>query len=196
MSVAVPPMPAVGRIALQWWEDYCRTGNNDPGIPARLRRCRSTLATITEPAALDLARRLRAVQTGQETLALDLARVLAHVRVTGAVPPLRAVGWRHFPDAATKSRPDAQPTLSDLRFRQLLRTTKGEPLVTAFVRLIAVLPESASAAGLAHAFWHWGDDVRRQWSADYFAVNVAAPASTSTPLPSIVSASFSSSASL
>lgn len=190
--------PGAGGRALDWWRYYCdpsREGH-DPGTRAQLRRCDSPVDAAAVPAAVSLARRVGAF-TGDEgdawrdAAALNLARVLAHVREHADQQPMRAAGWKTF--AGDRSEADAgedRPLLSEVRFRRLLTTGPGEEQVAAFVRLVALLDGAANVAALADAFLKWehpyfGEQVRKDWATDYFAARSAKlPAdSPATPVP-------------
>lgn len=190
---APPEKPrGTGGEALDWWRYYCDPGHPkyDPGTRAQLRRCDSPVDAAAIPAAVNLARRLGAFADDADDqrvkTALDLARVLAHVREHAPGPPMRAAGWERFGDW---DKADARrPVLSEVRFRRLLTTGPGEEQVAAFVRLIALLDGAVDVAILGAHFLDWshpsrGERVRRQWAEDYFAARVPRPASVS-PSPS------------
>lgn len=168
--------------AFAWWQQNCGPAARDPAVRARLRRCRSTVDAVREPAAIALSRRLGGLREGSTTLwqdrTLDLARVLSHVREDDGLRPMRAVGWRSFPghkdenEAASAERPD----LSEVRFRRLLETPAGEPLVMAFIRLIRLLDGRINVRLLASDFLYWNDRTKKQWAFDYYAAAIAAPA--------------------
>jgi CRISPR system Cascade subunit CasB len=170
-----------GARTLDWWRYYCdpHRAGHDPGTRARLRRCDSPVEAAAEPAAVSLARRLGAFASGADDRrvmdALNLARVLAHVREHASVAPMRAAGWKTFAGDRTESDgAEDRPLLSEVRFRRLLTTGPGEEQVAAFVRLIAILDHEADVAALGSDFLEWshpwrGDRVRKRWAEDYFA---------------------------
>lgn len=175
-----PPRAAV----LDWFREL----TNDPGARARLRRCRSTLDAVLEPKAIHLARRLgtlsRQARADDDAIAdaLNLARVLAHVKThTGALRPMQAAGWKHFPgDRREGDVGEAAPLLSEVRFRRLLTTGTGEPLVAAFIRLIRQLGGEVNIRQLSRDFRFWshpafGPAIRQQWAFDYYAATQSAP---------------------
>ncbi len=177
--------------ALDWWRQLRDPKHGDPGSLARLRRSRSPLDAMQVPDALVLARRLGAIPHGGTApdwkvhAALDLARVLAHVRDHDADQhPMRAAGWKHFVGARRESDAgDDRPVLSEARFRRLLLTGGGEEKVAAFTRLIALLGGTVKVDDLARDFVRWnhpelGDRVRERWAFLYYAASTAAP-----PLP-------------
>lgn len=174
----------LGDRAYQWWTEYCDPRKGDPAARARLRRCRSAIEALGVIAAVDLARRLGAmkdVATPDDRYlerALNLARVLAHVRESATESPMRQAGWKAFPgERTTKDVPASErPRLSEVRFRRLLETAGGEEMVSAFTRLIALLGATVNVATLSSDFLYWGDRTKRRWAFDYYAAGVAAPA--------------------
>ena len=90
-----------GTRALGWWRRHCDPANPnvDPAIRARLRRARSHLDVLRiEPAAvlarlLGAAPKTHAAPDWRVHAALDLARVLAHVKMHEKEHPMRAAGW-------------------------------------------------------------------------------------------------------
>jgi CRISPR type I-E-associated protein CasB/Cse2 len=174
--------------ALDWWRRLRDPRRGDPGTLARLRRSRSTLEAMQVSDALELAKRLGAMpRDGQAPgwkvrAALDLARVLAHVREHDPNQhPMRAAGWKRF--AGSQRESDAgedRPLLSGTRFRRLLLTGDGEEKVSAFTRLIALLGGRVRVDDLARDFMRWnhpehGDHVRERWAFLYYAAGTAAP---------------------
>lgn len=189
MTIEPPGPPTVEarrtHPALEWWTRLRDPRRGDPGALARLRRSRSTLEAMQVPQAFDLARRLaKPSPDGQlpdwkVRAALDLARVLAHVREHEAKQhPMRAAGWKRF--AGTRKESEAgedRPRLAEARFRRLLQTGDGEEKVAAFTRLIALLDGRVKVDDLARDFVAWnhptrGDRVRQRWAYLYFAAAV------------------------
>jgi CRISPR type I-E-associated protein CasB/Cse2 len=113
--------------------------------------------------------------------ALDLSRVLAHVRENSDEHPMRAAGWKHFAsDRRESDAGDDRPTLSEVRFKRLLQTDDGEEKVTAFKRLITLLDGKVNVAAISRDFLTWnhpeyGDRIRENWAFYYYAAGVAAP---------------------
>lgn len=174
-----------GGRALDWWRYYCDPGRegHDPGVRAQLRRCDSPIDAAAIPAAVALARRVGALREGVDDRraldALNLARVLAHVRAHDPdKTPMRVAGWKTFAaDRRESEAGDDRPLLSEVRFRRLLTTGPDEEQVTAFTRLVDVLGGTANVAALGGDFLDWshpwrGDGVRKKWAEDYFAARV------------------------
>lgn len=171
--------------ALAWFGELQR---GDAGVRARLRRARSRIEVLMEPKAIQLAQRVgrlsKSSSASDEQIgeALDLARVLAHVKAhDGSRRVMQQAGWQTF--AGDRRESDAgkdAPVLSGIRFRRLLTTDVGESLVTAFVRLVRQLDGTVNVHELSWDFLNWshplhGNRVRSKWAFDYFAA--ATPAS-------------------
>lgn len=189
-----------GGAALDWWRYHCDPATADPGVRAQLRRCDSPVDAASITAAVALARRLGAFADGADdrrvTSALNLARVLAHVREHVPGAPMRAAGWKTFAgDRKESEAGEDRPLLSEARFRRLLTTGPDEEQVAAFVRLVAILDGAVDVAVLAADFLDWshpwrGDHVRKKWAEDYYAARVftqrtdgTAGSATDTPSP-------------
>jgi len=181
-----------GLRALAWWRTHCHPMHGDPGTRARLRRARTHLDLLRVNAAVHLARQMGAVPRDRPapdwkvTAALDLARVLAHVKEHDPRHPMRAAGWKSFPrDRKESEAGDERPLLSEVRFKRLLETGSGEEKVLAFTRLIALLDGRVNVAQVASDFLNWnhpdyGDRVRERWAFHYLAAGDAAPAAPPT----------------
>jgi CRISPR system Cascade subunit CasB len=170
--------PELRNAASRWWRRTIDESKPvaDPRVRALLRRAHTANEAIMIPAAVDLARRLKLVPdssvdpTGRDlTRALDLTRVLAHIRTHAKMHPMRELGYSSFPGDDVEG--GKAPTLSELRFRRLLQASAGEPKVAAFKRLVAQLDDTANVADIAEAFWFWNDPdahVKQVWAFKYF----------------------------
>lgn len=167
-----------------WWKRVCSLADGNAATRARLRRCHDRTDAFMVPAALQLAKTLAPSNSSDEQLgsAIDLARVLAHIKVDKSIHPMRSVGWTAFPrDGAEGAE---RPKLGETRFRRLLQATDGEERVTAFVRLIALMDNEANVAEIADAFHWWSypdGHVRQRWAFQYYNVNSVPTAVTTTP---------------
>ena len=191
------PRMTRGDVAHDWWRALADQKRGDPGTLARLRRCRTPGDAATITAAVSLARRLGTLPRdarptdARVDAALDLARVLAHVREHADERPMRAAGWKRFAgDRKESEAGEDRPRLAEGRFRRLLHTGSGEEQVAAFVRLVALLGAGVNVRALTPDFLDWshperGPEVRRRWAFDYYAASSAAPpdrsATDSTP---------------
>ena len=165
-----------GGVALAWWRKLTHPEAGDSGAMARLRRARSPLDALNVVAGADLARRTSTLTMGDLTqrtrTALDLARVLAHVKTHAETHPMRAAGFQRFPGTRGESADD-RPRLSEQRFRRLIETGDGEEQVAAFTRLIALLDGTVNVRTIAADYLRWNhpdfaDRVRERWAAQYY----------------------------
>lgn len=190
-----PSRATAGARALEWWRRLSDPAHGDPGPLARLRRSRSALEAMSVRAAVILAKRLgashQAALDERTRDALDLARVLAHVKEHDpAQHPMRAAGWKRFAGNRKESEAgDDRPRLAEARFRRLLETGDGEEKVAAFVRLVALLGGTVNVEHLANDFLAWshpeyGDRVRERWAFFYYAAGEAAPSEPAADDPS------------
>ena len=193
MTASNPPLPSRGTIrsnarALEWWQRYCHPVEGDSATRARLRRCRSATDAVSVPAAVHLARMIGGLSQTQADddhrviAALDLSRVLAHVtQHVETQRPMQTAGWKSFPGERRESDAgEDRPILSEVRFRRLLASARGEAQVSAFIRLIALLGGAVNVTALADDFIFWNDRTKRRWAFDYYAAGVAAPADSDT----------------
>lgn len=184
-SAAKVSSTTAGKVALEWWSRLTDKKSGDAGARARLRRSRSTGDAFGERAALALARRLQSVKPKPSPdRALDLARVLVHVREHVSITPMRAVGWKTFPYDRTEAEGGGErPVLSETRFRRLMKAEHdNDELVVAFVRLVRLLDGNCNVARLAEDFLYWGDRSRERMAFEYYAAGspVSDPSDTST----------------
>lgn len=141
-----------GAIALIWWNQYFHPDRPDArGIAARLRRARSGVDVLMEPAGFDLARRL-GIDDADELLLIGTA--LAHV---------------------TEHRPEKLPKLlgkgSDYRMSlprfQLLLTCPRRDLAEQIRSAVEMAGSRMNVASLASDLLDWGPAVHWRWCQDY-----------------------------
>jgi CRISPR system Cascade subunit CasB len=167
-----PDVPAERVSALVAWHNRL-TERRSAGARARLRRARARAEAAAEPSALSL---LRMLPEREGEGALDLARVLAHVkRHEGRMRVLQKAGWKRFPEGKESASGEDRPLLSEVRFRRLLQTEPGDAWVKATVRLVALLDGVVNVDDLARDFLAWYDPDRRdrvkiKWAKEYYAV--------------------------
>jgi CRISPR system Cascade subunit CasB len=160
------------KTALVAWHERL-SERRSAGTRARLRRAGSRAEAAAETTALALIRMLPARESDG---ALDLARVLAHVRQhDGRLRVMQKAGWKRFPEGKESESAEDRPVLSEVRFRRLLQTEPGNAWVTAIVRLVAQLDGVVNVDDLAGDFLAWYDPDRRErvkikWAKEYYAV--------------------------
>ncbi len=169
-------MSEQANIAKKWWYALNNKVHPDRAALAQLRRCANAADALTVMQAVRLARMLGYDKPDMKKIddALELAILLAHVREDDHLPLMRAAGWKSFPGEKKETDAPAgeRPLLSELRFRRLLKTTRGERL-EAFKRLVRQLKGKANIADLTNSYLFWGDKVRKDWAFDYYNAPIA-----------------------
>ena len=170
--------------ARNWWQRTCSMEKGSPEVRAKLRRCHGRVDAAMIPQALMLGKMLVSndhtdVNGERFGTALDLARVLAHVKTDDERMPMRVAGWEKFP---TGSGEEKRPILSELRFKRLLQATHGEARVDGFIRLLAIMDGKANVAEITDAFRGWSHPdgyKQKKWAFAYYnAANYAPDAVT------------------
>ena len=150
-------------VAYEWWRNLNPTETPQSGphraALARMRRAATPVEVMQEPGALRLVTRL---PRNPDRVAA-LAGILAHVRESDHRSVARAVG-------RTALDEDRTALLSEGRFRRLLQTPGGE-LMEPMRRLVRMMKGTVNVPDLASAVLYWGDDVRKRWIFDYYAVS-------------------------
>lgn len=162
---------SVYRSSLAWWSDLTDRKRGDPGARARLRRSRSTSEALGESSALALLKRLQRVDQGVSIRqAVDLARVLVHVKDHRSASALRAAGWKSFPyDSADGNDANKRPLLSEVRFRRLMKAERDDDeLVQSFIRLVRLLNGECNVGRLAEDFLSWGPERKELLAYEYY----------------------------
>ena len=167
------PSTRAADIAVQWWEQT----HKQQGAFARIRRARTLLEIVQEPAALELIRRLP--HENRRRLAV-LAGVLAWVRETNTVSVAR--GYAAVRRASQSQQPDDKKPL-DIRFRRLIRLQANEPesLLRRLRRLVRHLKGTANVRDLAYSVLRWGDPVKQRWIFDFHNVPLEPAATDKEP---------------
>lgn len=149
-------------VAYEWWrslnpKDSPQSGSHRAAL-ARMRRAATPVEVMLVPEALRLVARL---PINRERAAM-LAGILAHVRGSDERRVAVAVGRTALDD-------DRTALLSEGRFRRLLQTPGGE-LMEPMRRLVHMMKGTVNVPDLASAVLYWGDDVKKRWIFDYYAV--------------------------
>lgn len=152
----------LGRVLFSWWKSL---GDNR-GDRAELRRCQSLLEVMMTPAYHHVRRRLadaglKSAEGRDDRLALVIG-LAAHVNST-----FDPAAHHALPRLAEAFSEGEKPSISPLRFRQLLGARTDDEL---FIRLRRVLPlvkERANLFNLANDVFYWGDRVRKRWVYEY-----------------------------
>ena len=152
--------------ALRWWEELRHPERGDRGALARLRRASSVLDAATEPATIELCRKLGVGEEKLERVAL-IAAVLAHVRDNEpTVKMARQLGQHEA---------NPQGMMSWLRFRRLVQAETADEQLTQFRRAIALAKQKANIGDLAESLLNWTEARRRGWIYAYHDAGQAQP---------------------
>lgn len=145
------------------WRTWWNRLQQDRGGRADLARC-GTVSEAAFCASFHLLRRMRGnPQAEIELRKLGLiAAVLSHVDSDD-------------PGSCSLAKQMATPqgdkaAVSDVRFRQLLRTDADEldEQLIALVRVLRQLGGKVSVDQLATDLWWWNDKTKRRWALDYY----------------------------
>ena len=152
-------------IAYAWWrhlnpQDAQQYGHQRAAL-ARLRRATTAIEVMQEPEALRLIARLA---RNPERVAI-VAGVLAFVRETDDRPVARAVGRTKLDDK--------KALLAERRFRRLLQTPTSE-LLYPMRRVVRMTKGTVNVRDLTNSILYWGDQVKKRWIFDYYAVAMEA----------------------
>lgn len=150
-------------VAYEWWRNLNPKGSPQSGSHraalARIRRAATPVEVMLVPEALRLVTLL---PKNRNRVAM-LAGILAHVRESDERRVARAVG-------RTALDEDRTALLSEGRFRRLLQTPGGE-LMEPMRRLVRMMKGTVNVSDLASVVLYWGDDVKKRWIFDYYAVS-------------------------
>lgn len=147
------------QIILGWWTHAIgdRNSSTARALAARLHRA-TAVEALTEPAVQELARRLN-LRDGARIA--RLVCLLAEVREHVAEPLPRRLGG-------------AEPALSALRFRRLMRADDAE-LTDALRRAIVMADRKCNVAALGLDLLYWNDRTRTNWCFNYYGENAPRP---------------------
>jgi CRISPR system Cascade subunit CasB len=165
-------------VASSWWRslqpDPSKGRPGDAGALARLRRTRTPLAALTEPATIDLARKLGLGPSAGDSLLRvgTLAAVLAAVREDKKNTRLGIVlGGEN-------------PVMSQLRLRSLLNARGETEILSAFRRVVALADGALPVKDLADTLLWWDSTSprapRTRLAFDYYGAGSAAPFASSS----------------
>jgi CRISPR system Cascade subunit CasB len=152
------------RVLRDWWTEL----QDRRADRAALRRAKTTLEVVLQPAFVELLRRIEDV-TGRidsdrqiRQLAL-IAGILSDIRDERDTPVAQSMAQAR--SAATG------PRVSPQRFRRLLASQDPEEILTTFKRVIRLLDNSVNIADLARRLYWWNDrddKNRRNMALEYY----------------------------
>jgi len=146
-----------------WWAGL----EDHRGARAELRRCRDEVEVALHPDVVRFCYRLRPEMTrqhgweGRVAMILGLASHLNHNAAAEVLGSDRTLAER------MAQRLGDRPTVSELRFRRLLRLERSQ-LYAPTMRVLHLLDGRVGLHDLANAVYYWGKEVRKEWADTYF----------------------------
>lgn len=173
-----------GEAAFAWWRnlhpDEAKGHKGDRAALAQLRRAGTLAEALTDPAVMDLIRRVGEATGWRVTPTawwiaptVVTALTLAHLRKTGAKPMAEVLGH--------KTDKDSPARYSGLRFTRLIRAESDEERLTQLGRAARRLRADDLPVDVARLatdlfrLWSNPDWVRRDWTFQYHQMTDAAP---------------------
>ena len=140
----------------RWWSELA----HHKGDRAQLRRCQTVLDVALTPAFHTVLKRLgsKLNEKDRDRAALVVG-VLAHVEQDLSVHSFGKAMWGVGND---------EPTVSDLRFRRLLRLDEPNELLRELKRAVRQVDGSAPINSLANDLMRWGDKAKKDWAFAYY----------------------------
>lgn len=157
MSIKFKHDSVVGEILFKFWQSL----DKNRGGRAKLRRCKTITDVIMSPSYQILCARLRPTMKYENNFEERIAAViglLSHIK-------LHAQG-KSVPQQMAELNGN-NPLVSELRFRRLLQRSR-EDLYGALIRILRMLNGKANLYNLSESVFYWGDNIKKQWSFDYF----------------------------
>ncbi len=134
----------------EWWIGL----EDTPGDRAQLRRCNSPWEVMMVPAFFRLVNRFEDLKPHRFEALAAVAGLLALVRkgdFRDDMPPIQK-------QLAMPAEGGNRPRMSDLRFRQLIKSRDIEELYRRFRRALALLGRKANILSLADLVLQWADE--------------------------------------
>ncbi len=146
-----------------WWSEL----KSRRGDRAGLRRARSTLEVVLQPAFVDLLRRLEELQGTRIKSDWQIKRLALIAGVLSGVEQEKADTM-----AQLMSKPRSggdMPQVSPIRFRRLLIIQDPEELLISWKRMLRILDNMANISDLVPKLFWWNDRIRREMALEYYS---------------------------
>ncbi len=152
----------LGDALFRWWKAL----EDNRADRSELRRCEDLLQVMQTPAFQRIRRQL--LEMGLRPRDSERDRLAAVIGLVACVsstadPALH----RDLPRLAEAFSDGDKPSVSPLRFRQLLDARTDDELFTRLRRVLPLVKERVNLFELANDVFYWGDSVRRRWVYDY-----------------------------
>ena len=149
-------------VIIKWWKEL--VDDDHKGQRAKLKRCKTWEEIIMNPDQIRLKQK-----TGNTVQGIEfIASLLAHIK--------------NEPDKAISSKMLAEqmvipvqgtnrPTISQIRFRRLLKCETREELHDQLLRVIKIFDNKSSVINipdLIDSIHYWGANQKRRWAEEYY----------------------------
>lgn len=141
-----------------WWGELV---DDRPGR-AILRRCATLDAVALSVPYQRFYRRMLAYGWPLNASYAQLDKLAA---IAGLLAHVETDATERLP--ATMSPQNADPLVSELRFRDLLKIETVDDLFVSLRRALPLTKHQANVGKLAHDIFWWGDEVKKQWAYSY-----------------------------
>ena len=157
MTLSFDPDHAFGQLLQRWWKRI----QDDRGMRADLRRCKSVTEVLTTPAFSRFCTEARVF------LKTDGYRETRLAAVFGLLAYIEHLGDETLPMQMAESK-GGTPLVSELRFRRLLQERDIDRLYASLIRVLRMLNRKANPLRLAQDVYYWNDRTRKEWAYTYF----------------------------
>lgn len=164
IQVKENPVDLIWSIIHEWWKRIIIS----PGDRASLKRARNGDMVASQFAYFDLYRRIfnsdipDFIKKSIDYRLPLVAGLVSHIKEDN---PGRAVA--SVMGSSSKAGSD-RATVSDLRFRKLLRTDDNDELYIMMIRMIRMMDENVNVKDLARSIYFWNDQTKRKWASQYY----------------------------
>ncbi|NCB97011.1 MAG: type I-E CRISPR-associated protein Cse2/CasB [Bacteroidia bacterium] len=157
--------PLVLEQVVKWW--LMIQGPHASGERAMLRRLKSPDEVALQSVyykLLDSVLEIEGMKQFSGPLASRLpfiAGILAHVEQDNPGCPIaKSMGM--------KQQGSDRPTISDLRFRKILRTDESAELYIIMIRIVKMLGKKADVRNLIQSLYFWNEQTKKSWASQYY----------------------------
>jgi CRISPR system Cascade subunit CasB len=153
-----------------WWNEL----KDRRGDRAGLRRAKSTLEVVLQPAFMNLMRSLEEQQGTRINSDLQIQRLAL---IAGVLSGVEQESDNTMAQLMAKPRSGGDmPRVSALRFRRLLVIQDPEELLISWKRTLRLLDNKANIQDLVYRLIWWNDRTRREMALEYYRQAPAAAA--------------------
>lgn len=170
MLFSLKPDAEAMKVFHDWWGEL----KDRRGDRAGLRRAKSTLEVVLQPAFVDL---LRSLEKQQGTRINSDWQIQRLALIAGVLSGVEQESDNAMAQLMAKPRRGGDmPCVSPQRFRRLLVIQDLEELLISWKRTLRLLDNKANISDLVYRLIWWNDRTRREMALEYYRQNSAAAA--------------------